>query len=659
MAPSKLSFGLLASTLASLAVLSHGQQTTAVISTLEPAAATVAADSDAGVDLFEVETVQLTDDVLAVLGETEGAAEYAHLFQFDNSTEISSLERRFGFSPSCKVLPGDAAWPGTLVWTLFNILTGFAVKPITPLASVCYRNSVFRNYNAAKCSKVVNDWYTEKIHYDDPSSIMFPLYQGMTCLPNENPTTDCTLGGYSSYAVEVRNVAQIQLAINFARLSNIRLVVKNTGHDYNGRSAGAGSLSLWTHKLKDIKFIKNHKTTGYTGPAFKVGAGVQVFEIYEAAHKNGVTVLGGICPTVGFTGGYLAGGGHSPLMQLHGMAADQILALEVVTADGRWVTATPTQNSDLYWALSGGGGGTFGVVTSIIVKAHPKIDVTTSRIIFSTSDTVTQDMFFEGVKAYWDLFLPFIDAGTYSYFWVSGFGGNFNFDMNPFWAPLHTVEEFNALVKPWFDRLTEIGIPFTAESTYHTNFLSAYDATFRPQDFNVGGWSFLPGVRLLPRENWEDEQLRNDTFAVIRSTVENYGMIGGYHQGPKNPSKIINSVNSHFRDEAAFLIVGSGTSENATPAEIAEASRALTYDVLGPLRDISPNGGSYANEADVAEPDWQESFWGDNYPRLLQLKKKFDPRGLFYVHHGVGSEDWEVLDGEQGVQTQNGRLCRA
>ena len=101
------------------------------------------------------------------------------------------------------------------------------------------------------------------------------------------------MGGYPSYAVNVTNVAQIQLAVNLARTLNIRLVIKNTGHDFNGKSAGAGALSLWTHHLKDITYIANYKCTSYTGKASKMGSGVQAFEIYAAAKKYGVTAVGG------------------------------------------------------------------------------------------------------------------------------------------------------------------------------------------------------------------------------------------------------------------------------------------------------------------------------------------------------------------------------
>lgn len=88
--------------------------------------------------------------------------------------------------------------------------------------------------------------------------------------------------------------------MNFARTLNLRLVVKNTGHDYNGRSTGKDALSIWTHHLKDIKYVADYKSVSYSGPAMKIGAGIQGFELYEAAEKYGVSAISGICPVSKF-----------------------------------------------------------------------------------------------------------------------------------------------------------------------------------------------------------------------------------------------------------------------------------------------------------------------------------------------------------------------
>jgi FAD/FMN-containing dehydrogenase len=143
-------------------------------------------------------------------------------------------------------------------------------------------------------------------------------------MPTTNPNATCTRGGYPIYVVNVTTVAQIQLAVNFARNQNVRLVVKNTGHDFLGKSAGAGALSVWTHHLKDLEYIPKYKSKGYKGPAVRIGAGVQVFELYAAGKKHGFTAVGGEGRTVGIAGGYLAGGGHSPLSSIYGIAADHV-----------------------------------------------------------------------------------------------------------------------------------------------------------------------------------------------------------------------------------------------------------------------------------------------------------------------------------------------
>ena len=119
---------------------------------------------------------------------------------------------------------------------------------------------------------------------------------------------------------------------------------------YLGKSTGAGALSVWTHYLKDIEF-SDWSDKHYKGKAIKMGAGVQGFEAMAAAAAQGLVSVGGECPTVGVAGGYTQGGGHSALSTSFGLGADQTLEWEVVTASGKLVTASRTENEDLYWAL--------------------------------------------------------------------------------------------------------------------------------------------------------------------------------------------------------------------------------------------------------------------------------------------------------------------
>lgn len=101
----------------------------------------------------------------------------------------------------------------------------------------------------------------------------------------------------------------------------------------------------------------------------KIGAGVQDEEAYTALDKHNSVMVGGDCATVGAAGGYTQGGGHSVLSSRFGLGADQALEWEVIDGNGQLLTASRTQNSDLYWALSGGGGGTYAVVYSLTAKA--------------------------------------------------------------------------------------------------------------------------------------------------------------------------------------------------------------------------------------------------------------------------------------------------
>lgn len=227
---------------------------------------------------------------------------------------------------------------------------------------------------------------------------MAPFFANRSCDPFTEKSAGCVLGSYVQYAVNVSSAKDVSAGIKFANDRNIRLVVRNTGHDYNGKSTGAGALGLWMHNLKNIEF-KDWTDKHYTGKAIKMGAGVQGGEAYKAADAEGLQVVGGECPTVGIAGGYTQGGGHSALSSRHGMAADQTLEWEVVTGTGEHLIANRQKNKDLYWALSGGGGGTYAVVLSLTSKAHEDTLTSGANLTF-TSQGVSQDAYYEAITTF-------------------------------------------------------------------------------------------------------------------------------------------------------------------------------------------------------------------------------------------------------------------
>jgi hypothetical protein len=231
---------------------------------------------------FSWENAQLADGAVSSASDTA-------LFGFG-----SDVGKPAPATPSCKVFPGDSSWPSQTVWDRFNTTLGGVLIKTVPLAAPCYNN--MPQHDPVQCQYVQDNWNDPHFHVADPTSAQFPLFQGRTCMPTADPnSSNCTLGGYASYSVAATKVSHIQLALNFARNTNIRLVVRNTGHDFGDKSIGAGALSVWTHKLKDIQFMANYNCRGYKGPAFKLGSGVVTEEVYNAAEQNGVTVVGGEC----------------------------------------------------------------------------------------------------------------------------------------------------------------------------------------------------------------------------------------------------------------------------------------------------------------------------------------------------------------------------
>lgn len=155
------------------------------------------------------------------------------------------------------------------------------------------------------------------------------------------------------------------------------LSIKNSGHDYKGRSSGPGTLALWTHLLQpQITLTRDFVPEGCAEPigdAVTFGAGQKFGELFAWADEQNITVVGGSSRTVGPAGGWISGGGHSALSNTFGLGVDNVLQLRTVLANGTVVTANECQNPDLWFALRGGGGGTFGVNVEMTMKAHPRV----------------------------------------------------------------------------------------------------------------------------------------------------------------------------------------------------------------------------------------------------------------------------------------------
>lgn len=303
--------------------------------------------------------------------------------------------------------------------------------------------------------------------------------------------------------------------------------------------------------------------------------------------------------------------------------------------------------------------GTYGVVTSVTLRAYPKIPSTLMNYAYTTGPNVTADTFFASLGVYMRYLDRIVSAGAYGYFLVVKIDTDqYLFSMNPLWGQNMTRSQLTELATPLLDDLAKLGIAVTPNVTEYPSYFSAFNAVWPPPE-QIGTHNSHAGSRIFPKENFEPDRL-NDTLAAVRHAIEGGGVLIGHTlRAAHNPTvNQTNSVHPAWRRASGFFILGASWPDNATDEQIQQASKTLTTDWIARWRAVSPGGGTYLSEADINEIDFQESFYGEHYPRLLELKKKYDPTGLFYAPTAVGSEDWYITDQLPWIPTQNGRLCR-
>lgn len=235
----------------------------------------------------------------------------------------------------------------------------------------------------------------------------------------DNPALTQTLGWIdawtsqpSTMAVAAESAADVAAAVDFARDNRIRLVVKGGGHSYFGNSNAADSLLVWTRRMDGVelhdRFVPQGAPAGRAGqPAVSIGSGALWGRVYDAvAAKGGRYVQGGGCLTVGVAG-FTQGGGFGSLSKQFGTGAANLLEAEVVTADGRVRTVNAFQDSDLFFALRGGGGGTFGIVTRLTVRTHPLPETIGAALVSveATSDSAWRALVERTLAFYASVFL--------------------------------------------------------------------------------------------------------------------------------------------------------------------------------------------------------------------------------------------------------------
>ncbi|KAK8018590.1 hypothetical protein PG991_007780 [Apiospora marii] len=477
------------------------------------------------------------------------------------------------------------------------------------------------------------------------ASVMAGWFQ-KSCNPFTPASEPCELGDLASYSIDVRTVDHVVAGIKFCQDHNIRLTIKNSGHEAAGKSTGKGALSLWTHNLDQIDMIPQYTSDYYSGPAIRVGAGVMGLKAHEAASAAGYIVVGGNCPSVGIAGGYTQGGGHAAMTSLHGLSADNVLEWEVVTASGEHLLATPKQNADLYWALSGGGGGTFGVVISMTTRLHKDSPIGGGYITFNNV-TAGSDAFWNAVGLFNERLPAMVDAGgnTIAYSLTAS-----SFSIYNLVAPGKDSAQVQALLDPFLQDLERLGVPYNVSTHQSANYLAQLRRDYGPFPNGPFMTSGLLSSRLVPRDVVIEPKSNAALTEKLRDTASGSEyVILMQALNASGPPVADNAVLPAWRTAVVQAILSTSWDWTVPLEEMERRERVLADEITPAFMAVTPGSGSYLNEANFVQKEWQAQFYGANYETLLGIKLRHDPDGLFYATHAVGSESWSP--------DEKGRLC--
>jgi FAD/FMN-containing dehydrogenase len=511
----------------------------------------------------------------------------------------------------------------------------------------------------------------------------------------------------SVYAVAARNVHDIAAAVNFARENDLRLVVKGGGHSYQGTSNAPDSLLIWTRHMDDIEmhtaFVpQDCEHIQRPQPAVTLGAGTIWMTAYDAVTtKGGKYVQGGGCTTVGVAG-LIQGGGFGSFSKHYGLAAGGLIEAEIVTAEGKIRVANACSSPDLFWALKGGGGGSYGVVSKVTLRIHdlPEFFGVANFTIKAASDDAYRRLIREFVSFYrqhlfndhWgeqvrvnpdnslriNMLSHGLDTGQAKKVWqplldwVARSPNEYSIEGRLVIASIPARHFWD--VEWWKEHWPELAFPnqngnrvtsLLGRALVHLHQQPVFVIDDRPGagpnnvwwvgDAGQVGW-FIRGYESLwlPASLLESDGQERLADALIASS--RYSPLGlHFNKGLAGaPADAIADANDTAMNPAvltAFALAIAASAEGPAypgipghePSVVAGREAAERVDrCISQLRALVPNGGSYVNESNYFEKRWQQSYWGSNYPRLVQIKKKYDPEGLFFVHNGVGSEQWSA-----------------
>ena len=561
-------------------------------------------------------------------------------------------------SSFARVRPGQAGWPSPAQWDeLHRAVGGRLLQPQSPFTA-----------SKAACEEALKH-------------IKNPFYIGdQPGLTQTSGWADAWLSQPSAYAVAAESTADVAAAVRFASKHRLRLVVKGGGHSYQGTSDAPDSLLIWTRHMNAISVHDDFVGQGCAGvqppqPAVSVQAGAMWIDAYDAVTTHaGRYVQGGGCCTVGVAG-LIQSGGFGSFSKRFGTAAAGLIEAEVVTADGEVRIANACTNPDLFWGIKGGGGGSLGVVTRLTLRTHalPEFFGGVFGEIKAASDAAFHALIAKAIGFYqselfnphWGEQMRFRGENVLNISMV--FQGLNQQQAQATWQPfldwVHASGDYR-FTKPvqvlavpaqhfwdaeyFRQHLPGAMIPDDRDGVPRNHVLWAGDQ-------GQVGWfihsfksAWLPAALL---RKGRQAALADAIFACTRQWEVEFHFNKGLAGAPPDAIAAARDTATHPQVLDAFalaIIAGNGApaypgmpgADQDLPKARAEA--AAIGHAMDALLKLAPDAGAYVSESDYFQRDWQHAFWGTNYPRLAAVKRRYDPDGLFFVHHGVGSERWNA-----------------
>jgi FAD/FMN-containing dehydrogenase len=403
------------------------------------------------------------------------------------------------------------------------------------------------------------------------------------------------------------SLADVQKTVRWARRHKVHIVPRSGGHSYGGYSTTSGVV---------VDVSRLHVVSATADGRAAVGAGAELMDVYTALASRGRMIPGGTCPTVGIAG-LTQGGGIGMSARRFGLTCDNLLEATVVLADGRAVAASAKEHADLFWALRGGGGGNFGIVTRLVFRSHAAGNVATYSMEWPWADA-------KRVIQAWQSFAPHAPDGFFSVLNVNAVAGSSGSPSITSAGQLYGSEQaLRTLLAP----LLNAGTP-TRFSTTTRSFLGAAHywaggdggrATFAAKS-SICNRSLSPaGIDTLLNQ-LEQRRLTGTGSGIV--LLDSWG--GAINRVPAARTAFVHR-------NALFSMQYLAYWRAAAPAAPNVAWLRRAYAAMRPY--VSPF--AYQNYIDPDLANWQHAYYGSNLPRLQKLKRTYDPQNVFHFRQSI------------------------